>query len=144
MATDPTKPNPKGHWLKELLLDLTPVLGEIRSGRQAKLDFEEKIRSNTPHENIIDSHGNVRQINSAAAENSARQNGWRHHWRARGFRVKSGVDGRMDFRLLAGSWQPTGYKLERGERVPVSRRGVFYDPDGLMWKWIKGDWCRVL
>lgn len=91
-----------------------------------------------------DSAGRVHFVEPWQADDSARRNGWGHRWRAGGLITKTGLDGRMDFRLVRDEWEPCGYLRKGGERHDIEDpEGFYLDPDGFSWGWLAGGWARL-
>ena len=94
---------------------------------------------------LKDQEGSVRSVPPALADVAAHNNGWSHHWRARGVRVESGPEG-MLWRCVGGAWEATGLRCLGqplwGSRY-VPRRGIQHDPDGNPWRFVAGEWRRL-
>jgi hypothetical protein len=94
--------------------------------RQAKLAKPEQAALLTPE--------GVRHVDPALAEQTARQNGWTHHWRAGGSRVESGIGGMLWRRCPDGSWEPLGRRTLTDpyfESEPLD--SIQFDPAGNAW-----------
>jgi hypothetical protein len=94
-----------------------------------------------PKDKLRDQNGEIRLIDPAKADLTARKNGWSHVWRAGGVPVESGVNG-MLFRRNGNGWEPTG-RLEAGvmgREAPTDQ--VQHDPDGNPWVYNGMEWSR--
>ena len=137
----PVTPNEGGKPTREgaAMLDLMKPHLEAERERAAKMNQNRTLAM------LRNQRGEVQYVEPELAEGAARNNGWRHAWRARGNPVERGPDG-MLFRLERDEWVALGVRclgtpLSGGSGVP--RKGTQHDPDGHPWQWIAGEWRRI-
>ena len=136
------RPNVRGRLTKiggEVLECMLPFI---------KADTERHSRNEAKRhrEKLRDASGGIRFVEPGLVDHTARRNGWSHVWRPRGVHVEAGLDG-MLFRLVGSRWEATGVRCLGvplfGERE-VARSGIQCDPDGFPWRFVAGEWRRVI
>jgi hypothetical protein len=108
------------------------VLDIMRPGMRA--DAERQAKLAKPEQAALLTPEGVRHVDPALAEQTARQNGWTHHWRAGGSRVESGIGGMLWRRCPDGSWEPLGRRTLTDpyfESEPLD--SIQFDPAGNAW-----------
>lgn len=109
---------------------------------EASANRQAKVAARQEHVAMRSADGELVYVVPERADDAARRNGWRHHWRSRGSPVVAGPDG-MFFRPGKQGWEPLGIRCFgqplRGSAT-VSKRGLQRDPDGRPWRWFCGRW----
>ena len=136
------KTNDRGRPTKQAL-----EVGEMMRPFQVA-DAERHLKNQAREERVAlrDRDGHSHFLDPALADQTARQNGWSHRWRARGAAVECGTGGMMWRRARTG-WEPLGVRCFGtplfGGSARVSRRGLQWDPDGAPWRWNGTQWVEV-
>lgn len=116
---------------------------EVQEAMTPFIRSDVERRSNLPQVERIalrDQAGNVRLLKPALADQKARQNGWSHVWRPGGIRVESGLSGKMLWRPLGDTWEPTGRTQVGYDGEECDKATVQVDPDGNEWRYLDGAW----